>query len=82
MGNFKSTQLSTTFWVKLLPLLENALQLNSEAIKLTENLNPPQGPTHTLTPSSIQVKNSHGIHWGQSYRLKHTITLKSKDLAT
>jgi len=36
----KSTQLSTKNWVKLLLLLENAL-------KLTENLNPFQGPTHS-----------------------------------
>ena len=50
----KSTQLST---VKLLLLLENALKLNFEALKLTKNLNPLQGPTHTLTPPSINTQN-------------------------
>ena len=57
--------------VKLLLLLENALKLNLEAIKLTENLN----PLHT------QVK-SYGfimayIHWVQRYRFKLTVILKS-----
>jgi len=32
MGNFKSTQLSTKFWVKLLLLLESTLNLNFEAL--------------------------------------------------
>jgi len=40
----KSTQLSTTVWVKV---LENALKLNFEALWLTENLNLLQGPTHS-----------------------------------
>jgi len=43
----KSTQLST---VKLLLLLENALELNFEALKLTENLNgllPPRPHIHS-----------------------------------
>ena len=53
----KSTQLSTKIWVKLLLLLENTLKLNFEALKLTENLNPLQGPTHTLTPPSISTQN-------------------------
>ena len=34
---FKSTQLSTKVWVKLLLLHENALKLN---LAITENLNP------------------------------------------
>jgi len=70
MGNFKSTQLSTKVWVKLLLLLENALKLNFEALQLTENLNPLQRPTHTLTSSSINTQNrsknyvwiDHGMH--------------------
>jgi len=40
MGTLKSIQLSIKVWVKLFLLLENAL-------KLTENLNPFQGPTHS-----------------------------------
>jgi len=50
----KSTQLSTKIWIKL---LENALKLNLEALQLAENLNPLQGPTHSLTPSSINTQN-------------------------
>jgi len=55
----KSTQLST---VKLLLLLENALELNFEALKLTENLNglpPPRPPTHSdpiINKHTEQVK--------------------------
>ena len=74
----KSTQLSTKVWVKLLLLLENALKLNFEALWLSENLNPLQGPTHTLTPSSINTQNRsknyvwiyHGMHWTLCYRSK------------
>ena len=57
LATSKSTQLSTKSWVKLLLLLENALKLNFEALPLSENLNPLQGPTHTLTPSSINTQN-------------------------
>ena len=57
---------------------------------LTENLNPLQRPTHTLTSSSINTQNRsknyvwiyHGMHWTLRYRQKLSITLKSKDLAT
>ena len=53
----KSTQVSTKVCIKLLPLSENALKLNFEALYQTENLDPLQGPTHTLTPSSIYTQN-------------------------
>jgi len=43
----KSTQLSINIWVKLLLLLENALNLNFEALSLTENLNPLRAHTHS-----------------------------------
>jgi len=36
---------------------ENALKLNFEALSLTENLNPLQDLTYTLTPSSINTQN-------------------------
>ena len=67
----KSTQLSTKVRVKLFLWLENALKLNLEALKLTENLNPLQGPTHTLTSSSKNyVWIYHGMHWTQHYKQK------------
>jgi len=86
----KSTQLSTKVWVKVLLLLENALKLNFEDLYLTENLNPLQRPTHTLTSSSINTHNRsknyvwiyHGMHCTLHYRQKLSIILKSKDLAT
>ena len=58
MGNL-STQLPTKIWVKLLLLLENALTLNFQTLKLTKNLNPLQGPTHsdpTINKHTEQVK--------------------------
>ena len=82
----KSTQLSTIVWIKLLLLLENALNLGP----LTNwNLKPLQGPPHTLTPSSIRTPNRsknyvwiyHDMHWPPSYRSKLSNTLKSKDMA-
>jgi len=48
----KSAQLSTKLWVKLLLLLENALKLGGPLI---EDLNPLQGPTLTLIPSSTNT---------------------------
>jgi len=54
-ATLKSTQLSTKLCVKLLLLFENAVKLDFEALKLTENLNPLQGPIHTLTLSSINT---------------------------
>ena len=51
------TQVSAILCIKLLPLLENALKLNFKALYYTENLDPLQGPTHTLTPSSIHTQN-------------------------
>jgi len=62
-----STQLST---VKLLLLLKNALELNFEALKLTENLNglpPPRPRTHTLTPSSINTQNKSKLRTDSSW---------------
>ena len=53
----KHTQVSAIVCIKLLPLLENALKLNFKALYQTENLDPLQGPTHTLTPSSIHTQN-------------------------
>ena len=53
----KRTQVSAILCIKLLPLLENALKLNFKALYKTENLDPLQGPTHTLTPSSIHTQN-------------------------
>jgi len=50
----KSTQLSTKVWVKLF-LHENALKLNLRPSNW--NLNPLQGPTQTLIPSSINTQN-------------------------
>ena len=76
----KSTRLSTKIWVKLFLLLENALKLNFEALQLTENLNPLQGPPAQSNPiinkQTEQVKNYgwiyHGMHW--------TLCLRSKPL--
>ena len=53
----KRTQVSAILCIKLLPLLENALKLNFKALYGTENLDPLQGPTPTLTPSSIHTQN-------------------------
>ena len=53
----KRTQVSAILCIKLLPLLENALKLNFKALYETENLDPLQCPTHTLTPSSIHTQN-------------------------
>ena len=60
--------------------------LNFEAFQLTENLSPLQGPTHTLTPSSINTQNRsknylwiyHGLHWTQWYRWKFLPCWKSR----
>jgi len=54
---FQSLQNFTNVWVKLILLLENALKFEFEALQLTENLNPLQCHTHTLTPSSINTQN-------------------------
>ena len=76
----KSTQLSTKIWVKLLLLHAWKCQFWGP---LTENLNPLQGPTHTLTPPSINTQNRsknyvliyhdmHWTHWYKSKKLYHT----------
>ena len=86
----KRTQVSAIFCIKLLPLLENALKLNLKAIYQTENLNPLQGPTHTLTPSSIHTQNRpknngwiyHLLSSVAGYSPKLTAALKNRGLAT
>ena len=86
----KRTQVSAILCIKLLPLLENALKLNFKALYETENLDPLQGPTHTLTPSSIHTQNR-SQNYGWIYHLlsslagyspKLTATLKNRGLAT
>ena len=86
----KRTQVSAILCIKLLPLLENALKLNFKALYKTENLDPLQGPTHTLTPSSIHTQNR-PKNYGWIYYLlsslagyspKLTATLKNRGLAT
>ena len=86
----KRTQVSARLCIKLLPLLENALKLNFKALYETENLDPLQGPTHTLTPSSIHTQNR-PKNYGWIYHLhsslagyspKLTAALKSRGLAT
>ena len=86
----KRTQDSAILCIKLLPLLENALKLNFKALYETENLDPLQGPTHTLTPSSIHTQNR-PKNYGWIYHLlsslvgyspKLTATLKNRGLAT
>ena len=52
----KRTQVSAILCIKLLPLLENALKLNFKALYETENLDPLQGPTHTLTVANLGCK--------------------------
>ena len=83
----KRTQVSAILCIKLLPLLENALKLNFKALYETEKLDPLQGPTHTLTPSS----QNRPKHYGWIYHLlsslagyspKLTATLKNRGLAT
>jgi len=78
MGNFK---VYTAFNKHLGQTAHAAQKLNFE---LTENLNPLQGLTHTLTPSSIQkyVWIYHGMHCTPRERSKLSVTLKNKDLAT
>ena len=86
----KRTQVSAILCIKLLPLLENALKLNFKALYETENLDPLQGPTHTLTPSSIHTQNRpqnygwiyHLLSSLAGYSPKLTATLKSRGLAT
>ena len=92
----KRTQVSAILCIKLLPLLENALKLNFKALYETENLDPLQGPTHTLTPSSIHTQNRPQNYlppappspetkrrrvWEPNYP-KLTATLKNRGLAT
>ena len=82
----KRTQVSAILCIKLLPLLENALKLNSKALYETENLDPLQGPTHTLTPSSIHTQNRpqnygwiyHLLSSLAGYSPKLTATLKKQ----
>ena len=86
----KHTQVSAILCIKLLPLLENALKLNFKALYETENLDPLQGPTHTLTPSSIHTQNRpknygwiyHLLSSLAGYSPKLTATLKNRGLAT
>ena len=86
----KRTQVSAILCIKLLPLLENALKLNFKALYETENLDPLQGPTHTLTPSSIHTQNRpknygwiyHLLSSLAGYSPKLTATLKNRGLAT
>ena len=86
----KCTQVSAILCIKLLPLLENALKLNFKALYETENLDPLQGPTHTLTPSSIHTQNRpknygwiyHLLSSLAGYSPKLTATLKNRGLAT
>ena len=86
----KRTQVSAILCIKLLPLLENALKLNFKALYETENLDPLQGPTHTLTPSSIHTQNRpknygwiyHLLSSLAGYSPKLTATLKKRGLAT
>ena len=86
----KRTQVSAILCIKLLPLLENALKLNSKALYETENLDPLQGPTHTLTPSSIHTQNRpknngwiyHLLSSVAGYSPKLTAALKNRGLAT
>ena len=86
----KRTQVPAILCIKLLPLLENALKLNFKALYETENLDPLQGPTHTLTPSSIHTQNRpknyrwiyHLLSSLAGYSPKLTATLKNRGLAT
>ena len=86
----KRTQVSAILCIKLLPLLENALKLNFKALYETENLDPLQGPTHTLTLSSIHTQNRpknygwiyHLLSSLAGYSPKLTATLKNRGLAT
>ena len=86
----KRTQVSAILCIKLLPLLENALKLNFKALYETENLDPLQGPTHTLTPSSIHTQNwpknygwiYHLLSSLAGYSPKLTAALKNRGLAT
>ena len=86
----KRTQVSAILCIKLLPLLENALKLNFKALYETENLDPLQGPTHTLTPSSLHTQNRpknygwiyHLLSSLAGYSPKLTATLKNRGLAT
>ena len=86
----KRTQVSAILCIKLLPLLENALKLNFKALYETENLDTLQGPTHTLTPSSIHTQNRpknygwiyHLLSSLAGYSPKLTATLKNRGLAT
>ena len=86
----KRTQVSAILCIKLLPLLENALKLNFKALYETENLDPLQGPTHTLTPSSIHTQNRpknygwiyHLLSSVAGYSPKLTAALKNRGLAT
>ena len=71
----KRTQVSAILCIKLLPLLEN---------------DPLQGPTHTLTPSSIHTQNRpknyawiyHLLSSLAGYSPKLTANLKNRGLAT
>ena len=86
----KRTQVSAILCIQLLPLLEKALKLNFKALYETENLDPLQGPTHTLTPSSIHTQNRpknygwiyHLLSSLAGYSPKLTATLKNRGLAT
>ena len=86
----KRTQVSAILCIKLLPLLENALKLNFKALYETENLDPLQGPTHTLTSSSIHTQNRpknygwiyHLLSSVAGYSPKLTAALKNRGLAT
>ena len=77
----KSTQLSTKVCVKLLLLLANVLTLDFEGLLLTENLNPLQGPTHPLTPSSMNTENRSkklrmDLSWHALHSMREVKTLR------
>ena len=77
MGNFK---VYTTFNKNLGQTAPSAWKCPKTQFwgPLTENLNPLQGPTHTLTPPSINTQNRsknyvliyHDMHWTLCYRSK------------
>ena len=57
MGNFKDYTTSNKSLGQSAPSAWKCPKTPFEALKLTENLNPLQGPIHTLTPSSINTQN-------------------------
>ena len=85
----ESIHVSTNFCVKLFLLLENALRLNFEALRLTNwKFEPlPRPLPHSDAIDNINTQKNyvwiyHDMHWTLSYKQKLSIMLKSKDLAT